>query len=244
MASWSCSAGVVVGRDGRAAAEPGIAVTARQEDARFDGADVVRLAAPYVEVADFHEQRGVEVYHVAFRFYVAVREADLVVRRPDELLAQPEVQFRVVEVAAGREVGRVECPQHVGDFVFHDVAAVGEIPAAEIGLDFQGVARAENVGVRKPDHGAPFAVYACVDADRPAVARADDHVHARRIERVGYDDHLGIGDVGARTQQLLVAHDQLGIELVARLEQQVAPDNPFAGQHVGFVACALEPVAA
>jgi hypothetical protein len=65
-----------------------------------------------------------------------------------------------------------------------------------------------------------------------------------RVERVGYDDHLGIGDVGARTQQLLVAHDQLGIELVARLEQQVAPDNPFAGQHVGFVACALEPVAA
>ncbi len=42
--------------------------------------------------------------------------------------------------------------------------------------------------------------------------------------------HLGIGDVGARTQQLLVAHDQLGIELVAWLEQQVAPDNPFAGQ--------------
>lgn len=42
----------------------------------------------------------------------------------------------------------------------------------------------------------------------------------------------------------MIAHDQLGIELVARLEQQVAPDNPFAGQHVGFVACALEPVAA
>lgn len=235
---------VIVGRDGRAAAEPGIAVTARQEDARVYGADVARFAAPYVEVADFHEQRGVEVDHVAFRFYVAVREADLVVRRPDELLAQPEVQLRVVEVPACREVGRVECPQHVGYFVFHDVAAVGEIPAAEIGLEFQGVARAENVGVRKPDHGAPFAVYACVDADRPAVARADDHIHTGRIERVGYDDHLGIGDVGARAQQLLVADDQLGIELVARLEQQVAPDNPFAGQHVGLVACALEPVAA
>ena len=40
------------------------------------------------------------------------------------------------------------------------------------------------------------------------------------------------------------SHDELRVELVARAEQQVAPDDAVAGEHVGFVGHAFEPVAA
>ena len=116
--------GVVVGGDQRPPAETGVAVASREIYARIDGADIARLAAPCVQIADLDEQRSVEVDHVALRLDVAVRKADFIVRRTYELLAQPHVQLRVVEVASGRKIRRVETSQNVGDFVFDDVAAV------------------------------------------------------------------------------------------------------------------------
>ena len=62
----------------------------------------------------------------------------------------------------------------------------------------------------------------------------------------GTPDYIGdidVGDVGPRAEQLLVAHDQLRVDLVARLEEQVAADDPVARQHVYLVARTFEPVA-
>ena len=82
-----------------------------------------------------------------------------------------------------------------------------------------------------------------VDADRPAVTGAYDHIDACRIQRIGHQGDIDVGDVGARAEQLLVAHDQLRVDLVARLEEQVAADDPVARQHVYLVARTFEPVA-
>ena len=82
-----------------------------------------------------------------------------------------------------------------------------------------------------------------VDADGPAVARMDDDVDARRVERVGANLQLGVRHVAARAQQLLVADQLLGIERVARSEEQVAAQHPFAREDVEVVAGPFEPVA-
>ncbi len=82
-----------------------------------------------------------------------------------------------------------------------------------------------------------------VDRDGPAVARGDGQVDARRVERVGQHRDVDIGNVAARADQLFVAHDQLRIERVARFEKQVAADDALAGEAVGLVGGAFEPVA-
>ena len=84
----------------------------------------MRVAAPDVEVALLHQQRRVLFDHVALGFDVAVCKAYLVVRGFEELFAQPHVERRVVEVAPSADLGGVEGPEQVGDFVFDDVAAV------------------------------------------------------------------------------------------------------------------------
>ena len=82
-----------------------------------------------------------------------------------------------------------------------------------------------------------------VYGDGPAVARLYGKVDLCGVERVGPYGYVHVGDVAARTQQLLVAHDELRVEGIARAEEQVAADDPLAGQHVGVVAGAFEPVA-
>ena len=236
--------GVVVrGYEGPAAHAP-VVVASREINARFDPAQVVRVAAPDVEVALLHQQRRVLFDHVALGFDVAVCKAYLVVRRFEELFAQPHVERRVVEVAPSADLGGVEGPEQVGDFVFDHVAAVGEVLAAEVGHKFEFVARSEDVGVGKPHHRPALGMPSSVDGDGPAVARGDQEVHACRVHRVGEHRDVDVRDVVARADQLLVAHDELRVELVARAEQQVAPDDAVAGEHVGFVGHAFEPVAA
>ena len=82
-----------------------------------------------------------------------------------------------------------------------------------------------------------------VYGDGPAVARLYGEVYLCGVERVGLYGDVHVGDVAARAQQLLVAHDELRVEGIARAEEQVAADDPLAGQHVGVVAGAFEPVA-
>ena len=79
-----------------------------------------------------------------------------------------------------------------------------------------------------------------VQLSRVVIRRFD----ACRVHRVGEHRDVDVRDVVARADQLLVAHDELRVELVARAEQQVAPDDAVAGEHVGFVGHAFEPVAA
>ena len=114
----------------------------------------------------------------------------------------------------------------------------------EVGHKFEFVARSEDVGVGKPHHRPALGMPSSVDGDGPAVARGDQEVHACRVHRVGEHRDVDVRDVVARADQLLVAHDELRVELVARAEQQVAPDDAVAGEHVGFVGHAFEPVAA
>ena len=236
--------GVVVrGHEGSAAHAP-VVVASREVSARSDPAQVVRVTAPDVEVALLHQQRRVLFDHVALGFDVAVRESYLVVRRFEEVLAHAEVERRVVEVASGAEFGGVEGTEQVGDFVFDHVAAVGEVLAAEVGHEFEFVARPEDVGVGKPHHRPAFGMPSSVDGDGPAVARGDQEVHACRVRRVGEHRDVDVRDVVARADQLFVAHDELRVEFVSGAEQQVAPDDAVAGEHVGLVGRAFEPVAA
>ena len=83
-----------------------------------------------------------------------------------------------------------------------------------------------------------------VDGDGPAVARGDQEVHACRVRRVGEHRDVDVRDVVARADQLFVAHDELRVEFVSGAEQQVAPDDAVAGEHVGLVGRTFEPVAA
>ena len=235
--------GVVVGAYRGPFAHAAVVVAPRDVEARPERGYEVRVAAPGVEVALLDQQRRVLLDHVAFFADVAVGQADLVVGRSQELLAEPEAERRVVEVAPAGEVGRVEGSQHVGNLVFDQVAAVGEVLAVEVGVDAQQVARAEDVGVVDPDGRAPFGVEPAVDADGPAVARGDGDVHAGRVHGVGDHADVDIGEVGARAEQLFVADDRLGVELLAGAEEQVAADDPFARQHVRLVGRAFEPVA-
>ena len=227
----------------RPPADAAVVVASREVDARTDPPQVAGIAAPGVEVPLLDQQRGVLLDHVAFGFDVAVREADLVVGGLDEFLAQPHVERRVVEVAPGGELRGVEAPQYVGDFVFDHVAAVGEVLAAEVGHEFELVAPAEDVGVGESDHRPAFGIPSSVNRDGPAVARGDGQVDARRVEGVGQHRDVDVGDVAARADQLFVAHDQFRIERVARFEKQVAADDTFAGEAVGLVGGAFEPVA-
>ena len=64
-----------------------------------------------------------------------------------------------------------------------------------------------------------------------------------QLSRVPHGD-VDLGDVRARAQQLLVAHDELRVEAVAGAEEQVAADDPLTGEEVEAVARAFEPVAA
>ena len=178
-------------------ADAAVVVASREVDARTDPPQVAGVAAPGVEVPLLDQQRGVLLDHVAFGFDVAVREADLVVGGLDEFLAQPHVERRVVEVASGGELRGVEAPQHVGDFVFDHVAAVGEVLAAEVGHEFELVAPAEDVGVGEPDHRPAFGIPSSVNRDGPAVARGDGQVDARRVEGVGQHRDVDVGDVAA-----------------------------------------------
>jgi len=204
----------------------------------------VRVASPGVEVALLDEQRRVRLDHVAFGLVVAVGEAQFVVRAFEELLAHSQFERRVVEIASGGEFGGVEGSQQVRDFVFEHVAAVGEVRTAEVGHEFQTVARAEDVGVGEPDHRPPFGVQGAVGRNGPTVACRDEEIDARGVQRVGQHGYVHVGDVAARAQQLFVPHDELRIESVARAEEQVAPDHPVARQVVEFVARAFQPVAA
>ncbi len=227
-----------------AEADARVVVARREEEARPRGAEVARVATPQVEVAGLDQQLRVGLDEAVLRLDVAVGDAHLVVGGAEELLAQPQAELRVVEVAPGRKVGREEAPQQVGELVFEDVAPVGEVAAVEVGLHAEEVARAQQVGVVEPHHGAPLAVQRAVDGDRPAVACADREVDAHGVERVAPHLDVDVGEVGARAQQLLVAHDQLGVEPIARPEEQVAADDPLAREDVDAVAGPLEPVAA
>ena len=221
--------GVEVGGHLGAEADARVVVARREEEARPRGAEVARVAAPQVEVAGLDQQLRVGLDEAVLRLDVAVGDAHLVVGGAEELLAQPQAELRVVEVAPGRKVGREEAPQQVGELVFEDVAPVGEVAAVEVGLHAEEVARAQQVGVVEPHHGAPLAVQRAVDGDRPAVARADREVDAHGVERVAPHLDVDVGEVGARAQQLLVA---AGLGADAVVEASVA----LAGGDVEIVA--------
>ena len=235
--------GVVLRTDLGPQTEMGPAVTARNVDARTDRCDVFRAAAPNVDRVDFAQLRGVAVDEVVLLLHLFVGCAHFVVRGFDELFAEAELELRIVEIAPRGEGGRVEGPQEVRNFVFHDVASVAEVVAVEVGLDAQFVARAEDVGVVHREHGAALAVESGVGTDGPAVAGVDHDVDDRRVQRIGHYFQFGVGDVGARAEQLFVAHQNLRVYLVARTEQEVAADHAVAREHVDVVARAFEPVA-
>ena len=218
-------------------------VTRREEDARTDRTNVARTPSPDVEALRLGQVGGVAVDQIILRLDVVVGDAQFVVGRQDELLAYADAQLAVVEIAARRKVGLVERPQEVGDVVRDDVASVAEIVAAEIGRNAQAVARAEDVGVGETDHRPALAVQRRIGADRPAVARTQRDHHARRVERIRCQLHRRIRDIGARTEQLEVAHQQLRSDRIPGFEEQVAPQHPLARHHVQFVARAFEPVA-
>ncbi len=235
--------GVVRGRHLGAPAVARTEVTPREEDARCDGGQVARASDPCVDRLHAHQPRGVAIDEVALLLQAVVLRADFVVGGADELLVQPHAQLRFVEVAARREVRRVECSQQVGDLVLDDAPAESEVAAIEIGVQLQFVARAEDVGVVDSEHRVSAPPERGVGTDGPAVARAHHDVYHGGVLRIGYQLDGRIGEVVARAQQLLVADQERGVHTVAGAEQQVAPHDPLVRERMGVVARAFEPVA-
>ena len=235
--------GVVLRSDFGAQGGPAVIVTSGEVCARLDGAQIAGVSGPGVEVPDLDEQRGVLLDHVAFVLDVVVGESDFVVGRFEELLPESDVEQRAVKVASGIELCGIEAPQYVRDLVFDHVSAVGEVPAVEVGEEFEAVSGSEDVGVGECDHGTAFGADGSVGGDGPAVAGRDDEVHARGVDRIGLYGDVDFGNVAPGADELFGADDELRIELVSGFEEQVAADDAVAGEHVCVVCGAFEPAA-